>query len=40
MIQNLNDAQMQAVLHLGVTTDTQDISGNILEEKAVSVAEK
>lgn len=29
----------EAVLHLGITTDTQDMSGTILEEKEVTVTE-
>ncbi|MCI8993588.1 MAG: tRNA pseudouridine(55) synthase TruB [Eubacterium sp.] len=32
--------EYEAVLLLGIKTDTQDISGNILEEKAVSVREE
>lgn len=30
----------EAVLHLGITTDTQDMTGSILEEKEVCVSEK
>lgn len=30
----------EAVLHLGITTDTQDMSGTVLEEKPVSVTEE
>ena len=30
----------EAVLHLGITTDTQDMSGTVLEEKQVSVTEE
>ena len=30
----------EAVLHLGITTDTQDMSGTILEEKPVNVTEE
>ena len=30
----------EAVLHLGITTDTQDMSGTVLEEKLVNVTEE
>ena len=30
----------EAVLHLGITTDTQDMSGTVLEEKPVNVTEE
>ena len=30
----------EAVLHLGIATDTQDMSGRILEEKEVTVTEE
>lgn len=33
------DKTYEAVLRLGITTDTEDITGNILEEKAVCVTE-
>ena len=33
------DKTYEAVLHLGITTDTEDITGEILEEKAVCVTE-
>ena len=33
------DKTYEAVLHLGLATDTEDITGNILEEKAVCVTE-
>ncbi len=30
----------EAVLHLGIDTDTQDMSGTVLEEKPVNVTEE
>mgnify|MGYP003308910173 CR=1 FL=1 len=34
------DKTYEAVLHLGLATDTEDITGEILEEKPVSVTEE
>ena len=34
------DKTYQAVLRLGIVTDTQDMTGEILEEKAVTVSEE
>ena len=34
------DKTYEAVLHLGITTDTEDITGEVLEEKQVTVTEE
>ena len=34
------DKTYEAVLHLGITTDTEDITGEVLEEKPVTVTEE